>query len=86
MPQSIKQHRTIADQHGAVILDIAQGLVTTLNSTGSYIWQRLQRGEGVETIISSLAKETGVDAEVARCDVEGFLRSLQRHQLINSDE
>lgn len=77
---SIQLH-TVVDQDGAAILDIEHGLISTLNSTGAYVWQRLERGEPIETIIVNLARETGEDRLVVARDVREFTETLKSHHL-----
>lgn len=74
--------RTIANQDGAAILDIDRNRISMLNSTGAIVWQALERGEPLETIIAHLARETGEDAAVVDRDVRGFLDSLKQKDLL----
>ena len=74
--------KTIVGEDGAVILDIERDSMSTLNPTGGYVWQRLQRGETIETIIANLARETGEDSLVVEPDVREFVAELQRKQLM----
>ena len=74
--------KTVADQDGAAILDIEQGLVSTLNPTGAYVWQGLQRGESLETIISNLADETGEESLMVERDVREFVEELKQRRLL----
>jgi hypothetical protein len=48
----------VVDQDGAVILDIPRNAMTTLNSTGAYIWQRLNQGMSLDAIVAQLANDT----------------------------
>lgn len=73
---------SVVDQDGAAILDIDRGLTSTLNATGGYVWQGLERGEPIETIITNLARETGEDALVIDRDVREFLDSLKQKHLL----
>lgn len=74
--------QTVVDQDGAVILDIERGLVSTLNPTGAYVWQRLQRGQSLETIIANLALDTGEESLVVERDVREFVEDLQQKHLL----
>jgi Coenzyme PQQ synthesis protein D (PqqD) len=74
--------KTAVDQDGAAILDIEQGLVSTLNPTGAYVWQRLQRGEVLETIIANLAHETGEESLLVERDVREFVEDLKQKRLL----
>jgi len=74
--------RAIVNQDGAAILDINSGRITTLNASGGYVWQALERGEEIGTIAESLARETGKEIEVVRKDVAGFLEALEERDLL----
>jgi Coenzyme PQQ synthesis protein D (PqqD) len=73
--------QSITDQDGAAILDIEQGMITTLNSTGAFVWQRLRRGEKLDTIVANLAQETGEDVLAVERDVRDFVESLKQNRL-----
>lgn len=74
--------RTVANQDGAAILDTERGTISTLNRTGAYIWQALERGESEETVVAGLARETGASANTVERDVHDFLTSLEACRLI----
>ena len=74
--------RAIANQDGAVILDTKAGRITTLNSTGAFVWQSLKSGEGIETIAERLVRETGEPMEVVREDVADFIEALKEQDLL----
>jgi hypothetical protein len=73
--------RAVVTQDGAAILDIERNSLSTLNRTGSYVWQRLQREESIEAIIASLAGETGEETSVVERDVRAFVQELQEKHL-----
>lgn len=75
--------RTIANQDGAVILNTTTSEITTLNSTGAYIWQALERGEALETIAANLTRETGEQADSLKRDVQEFMDSLRERKLLS---
>ena len=50
--------RSIVDHDGAVILDIKRDRFFSLNVVGSYIWERLLKGEGLDQIARELAEES----------------------------
>ena len=74
--------KAIVDEDGAVILDIEHDLMSTLNPTGAYVWQGLQRGETIDTIIANLSRDTGEDSLLVEPDVREFVAELQRKQLM----
>jgi hypothetical protein len=74
--------RAIVNSDGAVILDIEHNLISTLNPTGAYVWQGLQRGESLETISSDLARETGEESTLVERDVREFVEDLKQKRLL----
>jgi hypothetical protein len=74
--------KAIVNEDGAVILDIDHDLMSTLNPTGGYVWQGLQRGETLETITANLVSETGEDYLLVERDVREFVAELQQKQLM----
>jgi hypothetical protein len=76
------QFRTLANEDGAIVLDTALGTISTLNRTGRYIWQALERGESQEAIVASLVRDTGESQQVVQRDVQEFLQALEQHRMI----
>jgi hypothetical protein len=72
----------VIDQDGAAILDIERGLISTLNPTGGYVWERLQRGESLDAIIGDLARETGEEYLRVESDVRKFVEDLKTNHLL----
>ena len=73
--------RVIVNQDGAAILDSNAGRITTLNSTGAYVWRALERGEEVGAIATDLAHASGKPIEVVRQDLVGFIDALKKQDL-----
>lgn len=76
--------RTVTSNDGAAILDVERGLITTLNATGAYVWERLQRSEPIDEIVTSLARDTGHDCTIVRRDVQAFLHQLDISELMET--
>jgi hypothetical protein len=74
--------RSIVNDDGAVILDIERDSISTLNPTGAYVWQGLQRGESLETISANLARDTGEEFQLVERDVSGFVEDLKQKRLL----
>jgi len=72
---------TVADCDGAAILDSERGLVSTLNETGAFVWERLRRGETVDAIVFELASATGADIKVVEQDVKQFVADFNETHL-----
>jgi hypothetical protein len=75
--------RSIVDHDGAVILDIPRNTMTTLDATGAYVWQRIERGVQLDSIVAELARDTGVDAAMIATDVADFMEQLKSKHLIS---
>ncbi len=82
MRDSSTHLRTIANQDGAVILNSAAGTITTLNSTGAFVWQALERGENQDAIVADLARETGERVDTLERDVRKFIDALKNQHLL----
>jgi hypothetical protein len=72
--------KTVVSQDGAAVLDRHSGEIKTLNATGAYIWQALQRGDCAETITKNLARDTGEDISTVEQGVAAFLAELKRRR------
>jgi hypothetical protein len=80
MPSHI---RSIVDHDGAVILDIKKDQFFSLNPVGSYIWERLLKGENLDQIEKALAEETGTEISVVMSDVNDFVADLKSKKLFH---
>jgi hypothetical protein len=58
-----------------------QGIIT-VNETAKYIWHMLEKGAEKSEIITSLAEECNVAADEIKADVEEFLSTLEREDII----
>jgi hypothetical protein len=74
--------RSIVDHDGAVILDISRNSMTTLDTIGAYVWERLGRGLTVDTIVAELAQDTGADQAIVAKDVDEFMEQLKSRHLV----
>lgn len=74
--------KSIVDHDGAVILDISQDALTTLDAIGAYVWQRLKKGIQVDAIVAELVRDSGADPEMVAKDLEEFMDHLKSRNLI----
>jgi hypothetical protein len=81
MPSLLTQLRTVVNQDGAAILDVSRNQITTLNSTGGFIWDKLQQGRTVKQAIQDLAIESDTDPAVVERGVNAFLEQLKSEHL-----
>jgi hypothetical protein len=76
--------RSVVDHDGAVILDVERDSMLTINSTGSYVWERLQQSRQIGEIVRELASETGADPETVDRDVHAFFDELKSRHLFTT--
>ncbi len=67
---------------GAVLIDVRQGIIFSLNTTGSIVWMRLERGEAPDEIAGQLSDEFGVSQDQALQDILALIRTLEDRQLL----
>lgn len=60
---------------GAAVSDFP-GMIT-LNSTGAYIWELLESEQTVESLVEALQARYDVEQDLARADVEAFIKKLK---------
>lgn len=82
MPVVKSDLRSLVTADGAMILDIAADELTTLNSTGGYVWARLREGKTVDEIVADLARESGQDPTAIATDVNEFIEQLTEKHLV----
>lgn len=82
MARETRQLHTIVDQDGAAIFDTERGLISTLNSTGAYVWQALNRSETLGAIVTKISHDTGQTAFTVEQDVREFIQSLKENHLL----
>ncbi|MBB6143004.1 6-phosphogluconate dehydrogenase (decarboxylating) [Silvibacterium bohemicum] len=74
---------TVVNQDGAAVLDVSRNQISTLNSTGGFVWERLQQGQTVEEIIRGLANESNTDLAIVERGVQAFLEQLKSERLLS---
>ena len=65
-----------------VVVPVGQAMVDfksmlTLNSTGAVLWNELEKGTDIETMVNLLTTEYDVSEAQAETDIEAFLTKLQ---------
>lgn len=76
--------RSASTPDGAVLLDIQQGRMLSLNPMGSRVFEMLRGGLDEDQIADEISKDFGVDADYARTDVLDFIRTLQEHRVLEA--
>lgn len=78
--------RTTHGRDGAIVLDVRQGEMFSLNLVGSRILTLLKDGSALPEIVDEIMREFGVSRHIAENDVQEFLRSLRKYHLVESSE
>ena len=57
--------------------------IITLNETGAFLWEQLQKSATNEELVAALLAEYDVPAEVAAADVDTYLSALRAKNLLD---
>jgi hypothetical protein len=78
--------RSTHNQEGAIVLDVQQGQMFSLNFVGSRILELLKSGYTELGIVDEIGREFGVRRDLAENDVREFLQTLKERQLVEERE
>src|SRR5208282_5671012 len=70
--------RSTHNQDGAIVLDVRQGQMFSLNFVGSRILELLKSGTNDSEIVDEIVREFGVGRDLAENDVREFLENLKK--------
>lgn len=73
--------RSTHSENGGTVLDLRNGRLFRLNSAASLIWELLRDGQPQPQIAKAVADRFGISEDVARNDVEQFLKSTGQCEL-----
>lgn len=73
-------YRIIDNQ--AVILNLKTGNYYSLNETGTFIWELLNKGINRQDLIDRVIEEFGVDKKIAIRDVKFLLKDLISEKIV----
>lgn len=59
-------------------------MIITLNGTGKFLWERLEKGAQVEELVEQLCEEYEVDSERAKAAVSNFIEKLNHHGFLEN--
>ena len=60
--------------------------MVTINETGAFLWQILEKGATKEDLLEALLKEYDVEEESAKQDITAFLTNLYNGDLLDINE
>jgi Coenzyme PQQ synthesis protein D (PqqD) len=78
--------RSAHNQDGAILLDVQQGHVFSVNFVGSRILELLKNGSTESAITNQISHEFGIGRELAESDVQQFLQALKKCHLVEERE
>ncbi len=61
----------------------APNQIMSLNETGAFLWELLDKGAERGDLVDSLTREYEVDTQTAVADVDAFLASLRERALLD---
>jgi hypothetical protein len=76
--------RSTTTADGAVLLDIHRGKILSLNRMGCKVFEMLEAGADQNQIAGEISDEFAVDAGQVRNDVLDFIRTLQKHHVLEA--
>jgi len=76
--------RSTSTADGAVLLDIQQGRILSLNRMGSRVFEMLRGGLDENQIAGEISKDFGVEADSVQADVLDFIQSLREHNVLSA--
>ena len=62
--------------------DLDLNMMITLNESGKFLWERLEKGAEQEELVSALLAEYDVDEQTARNHVAAFVAKLNENGFI----
>lgn len=74
--------RETANEDGAVLLDIEQGICFSLNPVGLKIWDLLKQHYTTDKIVQALANDFPVPPSQLLADVQEFIAALEAKRLL----
>ena len=77
--------RKVADTYIAVATgaeSVEFNAMVTINETGAFLWEKLQKETTEEELLAYLLSEYDVDEETAKADISEFLNKLRDGKLL----
>ena len=62
--------------------DLDLNMMITLNDTGKFLWEKLDKGAETDELVKALLAEYEVDEATAKKAVEGFVAKLKEHDFL----
>lgn len=75
--------RSVTTDDGAVLLDLKTGKFFGLNPTAAAVWDGLNTGKDLPTLVVELAPRFGVSKERLSTDIHNLIEILLLHGLVD---
>lgn len=85
-------------KHGFIMREIAGEIIVvpsgdelnlnmmiTLNGTGKFLWQHLEKGVEMDELVQEMLKEYDVDEQTARAGAERFVNKLKERGFLEEE-
>lgn len=60
--------------------------ILSLNNSGKFLWEQLEQGATFDELVNALTESFGIDEDLARKDVEKFIRELKDLECVDYEE
>lgn len=73
--------RVVAKQNVVLptIGDLELDRMLTLNATGKFLWERLEKGAEKDDLVAAMLEHYEIDENTARTCVENFIKNLEQY-------
>ncbi|SIO85550.1 PqqD family protein [Nocardiopsis sp. JB363] len=85
-PRPTGSEHVAADQDGAVLLHVPDGLLYGLNPTAAALWEHLTQGKESRDLVEILAVRWDVDPDRIQADTVALIEDLSRLGLLSPVE
>lgn len=82
LPSTPELLRSVHNADGGIVLDVGKNKIFSLNSSGSVIFQLLEREVPEDQIVEEIVRRFDVPANIAKADLAEFCRSLKDYALL----
>ena len=62
--------------------DLDLNMMITLNETGKFLWEQLEKGTEEAELVAALLQEYDVDEQTATAHVTAFVKKLNDHEFL----
>lgn len=66
----------------AVMINLSNGFYYSMGNVGAFIWERIEAGNGLDTIVTALTRRYEVSAERAQADLEQLVAQMLEENLV----